>query len=86
MPQAQSAFVEIEEFITPDEYLHRDKKRETDAQQARAVSFDAKTEIQTGNNIETLGWTHTEALETHFRLRAFTEDWNYPGMEAYDDM
>lgn len=27
-----------------------------------------------------------EALETHLRLRIFEDDWDYPGMEAYDDL
>lgn len=36
--------------------------------------------------IEQLGWSAVEALETHLRFRSFAEDWNFPGMEAYDDM
>ncbi len=36
------------------------------------------------NTIASLGWSEPEALETHLRLRSFAEDWNYPGMEAYD--
>lgn len=31
-----------------------------------------------------LGWTEAEALETRMRLKSFEEDWNAPGMEAYD--
>jgi hypothetical protein len=33
-----------------------------------------------------LGWSLEEALETRMRLQSFEEDWNAPGMEAYDDM
>ena len=36
--------------------------------------------------IELLGWSPVEALETHLRFRSFAEDWDSPGMEAYDDM
>lgn len=38
------------------------------------------------NSVEQLGWSAVEALETHLRFRSFAEDWNAPGMEAYDDM
>ena len=36
--------------------------------------------------ISDLGWSQEEALETRMRLRAFEEDWNAPGMEAYDSL
>lgn len=36
--------------------------------------------------ISDLGWSREEALETYARLRSFEEDWNAPGMEAYDDL
>lgn len=38
------------------------------------------------NSIASLGWTPVETLETHLRLRNFEDDWDYPGMEAYDDL
>lgn len=38
------------------------------------------------NNILSLGWTKAEALETYLRLSTFSEDWDYPGMEAYDEI
>lgn len=38
------------------------------------------------NRIEQLGWSDVEALETHLRFRSFAEDWDAPGMEAYDDL
>lgn len=31
-----------------------------------------------------LGWTREQADETRARLKSFEEDWNAPGMEAYD--
>ncbi len=36
--------------------------------------------------IDLLGWSAVEALETHLRFRGFADDWDSPGMEAYDDM
>lgn len=36
--------------------------------------------------IEQLGWSTLEALETHLRLQNFADDWDAPGMEAYDDL
>jgi len=31
-----------------------------------------------------LGWTEAEAEETYYRLVSFKDDWEAPGMEAYD--
>lgn len=42
--------------------------------------------IVPARSIADLGWTPAEALETHLRLRAFAEDWDAPGMDAYDDL
>ena len=36
--------------------------------------------------VEQLGWSAVEALETHLRFRGFADDWDAPGMEAYDDL
>ena len=33
-----------------------------------------------------LGWTAAEIAETHYRLIAFKDDWDAPGMEAYDEL
>lgn len=38
------------------------------------------------NSIEQLGWSAVETLETYLRFRSFAEDWDAPGMEAYDDL
>jgi hypothetical protein len=35
--------------------------------------------------IADLGWSEEEARETYYRLLTFKEDWEAPGMEAYDD-
>lgn len=32
------------------------------------------------------GWTREEALDTRRRLAPFEDDWNAPGMDAYDDL
>ena len=68
------AVVETGGFIVTGEYLRRREKEES------------APVTQTGNNIEMLGWTPAEAFETHIGLRSFAEDWNYPGMEAYDEL
>jgi hypothetical protein len=36
--------------------------------------------------ISDLGWDCQEVLETRSRLSAFEEDWDAPGMEAYDQL
>ncbi len=53
----------------------------------RYVSGNALTTAeQQQNSIEALGWSKADALETLLRLRTFAEDWDYPGMEVYDDL
>jgi len=34
--------------------------------------------------VANLGWSGEEAMETRARLAALEEDWDVPGMEAYD--
>jgi len=36
--------------------------------------------------LQDLGWTQTEALEIRMRLKSFEEDWEFPGMQAYDEL
>lgn len=36
--------------------------------------------------ISDLGWTREQALETYLHFRTFREDWEAPGMEAYDEL
>jgi hypothetical protein len=50
------------------------------------TSSTVTTETAELLRIEELGWTTVEALETHLRLRNFADDWDAPGMEAYDDL
>lgn len=38
------------------------------------------------NLIQELGWTREQAAAIHYRLSAFREDWEAPGMEIYDDL
>lgn len=37
-----------------------------------------------GVDLPAKGWTTGQAAETRSRLKSFEEDWNTPGMEAYD--
>lgn len=50
------------------------------------TSSTVSTRVVKLPEIEQLGWSAIEALETHLRFRSFAEDWDSPGMEAYDDM
>ncbi|MEA1051625.1 hypothetical protein U5801_17705 [Lamprobacter modestohalophilus] len=36
--------------------------------------------------IKELGWSELQALKTRVRLESFAEDWEAPGMEAYDEL
>jgi excisionase family DNA binding protein len=36
--------------------------------------------------VAALGWTREESHATRRRLAAFEDDWNVPGMEAYDEL
>jgi hypothetical protein len=36
--------------------------------------------------VSELGWTVAEVQETRARLAAWEEDWDAPGMEAYDNL
>jgi hypothetical protein len=36
--------------------------------------------------LQDLGWTQALALETRMRLKSFQEDWEFPGMEAYNEL
>ena len=37
-------------------------------------------------SIQDLGWTEAEAQEVRASLQSFEEDWNAPGMDAYDEL
>jgi hypothetical protein len=50
------------------------------------VASTVSTNYSNPLSIERLGWNSVETLETHLRFRSFAEDWDSPGMEAYDDM
>lgn len=36
--------------------------------------------------IRDLEWTKTEAEETYYRFLSFKDDWDAPGIEAYDEL
>jgi hypothetical protein len=38
------------------------------------------------STVAELGWSQAEAAEIRASLLAFEEDWNAPGMEAYDSL
>jgi hypothetical protein len=50
------------------------------------VLFEVRTAPTTarGLSVANLGWSMEEVIETRMRLRVFEEDWDAPGMEAYD--
>lgn len=50
------------------------------------VLFEVRTAPTTarGLSVVNLGWSMEEVIETRMRLRVFEEDWDAPGMEAYD--
>lgn len=37
-------------------------------------------------DVQAPGWSREEALDTRRRLARFEDDWNAPGMEAYDEL
>ena len=48
---------------------------------------DRKTQTTAGPLlVANLGWSAEEAKETRARLAALEEDWEAPGMEAYDHL
>jgi hypothetical protein len=36
--------------------------------------------------LKNLGWTQAQIQEARARLASFEGDWDYPGMEKYDDL
>lgn len=52
----------------------------------RTVDVTTSGVIPGGRPLSELGWSLEEALETRMRLRTFEEDWNAPGMDAYDEL
>ncbi len=39
-----------------------------------------------GNGVASLGWSREQAALVRSQLASFEEDWNAPGMEAYDQL
>lgn len=50
------------------------------------ASSTVSTQAVNFPEIAQLGWSAVEALETRLRFRSFADDWDAPGMEAYDDL
>jgi len=55
-----------------------------DATAYQAVSVLALAGDPAARRVSDLGWTQEEAALTRSRLAAFEEDWDAPGMDAYD--
>jgi len=51
-----------------------------------AVTPSASDGSGQGLLVRELGWSEADTTDTHFRLRPFEEDWDAPGMDAYDDL
>ncbi|WP_009634307.1 hypothetical protein [Synechocystis sp. PCC 7509] len=58
---------------------NQDIVKTTDANSDRFVD-KSKKQLLTSD----LRWTAAEMAETYYRLIAFKDDWDAPGMEAYD--
>ena len=52
----------------------------------RAEVVTRTVDLRDRPTLQDLGWTETEALETRMRLKSFGEDWEFQGMEAYDEL
>jgi hypothetical protein len=62
-----------------DEYLGDVKPRGISRGEPRTANRDEGT-----NTIASLGWSRAEAGAIRDQLRSFAEDWDAPGMDAYD--
>ncbi len=60
---------------------HQDIVKNTDSNSDR---FTDKSQNQLLT--KDLGWTAAEITETYYRLVSFKDDWDAPGMEAYDNL
>lgn len=66
----QSKDIERQNIVNPTE---SDSDRCTDKNRHKLLTSD-------------LGWTAAETEETYHRLKSFKDDWDAPGMEAYDEL
>ena len=64
---------------------HKNRKNQTpvDGQSQEATTT---RETQKPLLIHELGWSEEEVKETYYRFLTFQEDWEAPGMEAYDEL
>ena len=55
-----------------------------------AVEPDKDSQLTKENKkqllIRNLEWTKAETEETYYRFMSFKDDWDAPGMEAYDEL
>lgn len=50
------------------------------------LATGASGKTQESHSIQDLGWSEEEASEVRASLQSFEEDWNAPGMDAYDEL
>ena len=50
------------------------------------LAAEASDKAHKGRSIQDLGWSEEEAREVRASLQTFEEDWNAPGMDAYDEL
>jgi hypothetical protein len=67
-----------------DELLHLPKEKIIEV--ADFVHFLREKEQHRRTTLEEAGLTRTEALDLKRRLSTFENDWNIPGMDAYDNL
>jgi hypothetical protein len=76
--------------MEPREHLHHlvdtlpDTALQTAAQLLVSLQEQPAEEKQP-SALRSLGWTPQQAADTRARLASCAEDWDAPGMEAYDD-
>ncbi|HEY7420333.1 MAG TPA: hypothetical protein VH593_34460 [Ktedonobacteraceae bacterium] len=51
-----------------------------------ALAAGTSGKAHEGHSIQELGWSEEEASEVRASLQSFEEDWNAPGMNAYDEL
>jgi hypothetical protein len=56
------------------------------AEQKTTLTQSEQPSSPVKHSIQELGWTKEKAAEIRHRLASFSEDWEVPGMEVYDDL
>lgn len=70
----------------PDPHTRRDANGLTEDDAHQPVQPTTTTMAESCPRlIRDPGWSQSEARDTRARLRPFEDDWNAPGMDAYDE-